>query len=156
MTHNDFLSKAFEEAFAGMRANKGGPFGAVVVRNGIVIGTGFNSVTSANDPTAHAEVNAIRQACSVANYFHLEDAVLYATCEPCPMCLAAIYWARIKKVYYCSSTKEAGDIGFDDQRIYKELSFHPINESLKLEQIPSPLGPRLFKEWADKKDKQPY
>jgi guanine deaminase len=102
MTHEDYMLCAFDEAFKGMRSNKGGPFGSVIVSDGIVIGKGHNMVTSTNDPTAHAEIVAIRNACRAVAAFHLPYAVLYTSCEPCPMCLAAIYWANIKAVYYCA------------------------------------------------------
>lgn len=156
MKHEDYLLKAFEEAFEGMRNNKGGPFGAIVVRQESIIGKGCNMVTSTNDPTAHAEIIAIRNACMNINHFHLDDAVIYSTCEPCPMCLSAIYWAKIKKVYYCSSRNDAENIGFNDNYIYKELGIQLMSVSLKLEQLQLPLADKLFNEWANKNDKVAY
>ncbi len=156
MKHEDYLLKAFEYAFDGIRNNYGGPFGAVVVRDGVILGNGCNRVTSACDPTAHAEVMAIRNACAATGSFHLDDAVIYATCEPCPMCLSAIYWARISQVYYCSSRNDAESIGFADNHIYKELGIQPAHTSLKLTQISLPKGEDLFKEWRKKEDKINY
>lgn len=156
MNHEQYLVKAFNEAFIGMRSNKGGPFGAIVVLKRIIIGSGCNEVTSTNDPTAHAEIIAIRNACKKVNNFHLEDAVIYTTCEPCPMCLSAIYWTKIKKVYYCSSKSDAENIGFDDKYIYNELGLQLKTVSLELTQIQLSLGDVLFNEWLNKKDKTNY
>ncbi|GAB1431217.1 nucleoside deaminase [Ignavibacteria bacterium] len=156
MTDKEYLTEAFEEAFYGVRNGLGGPFGAVVVRHGIIIGTGHNSVTSANDPTAHAEIVAIRNACATTNNFLLDGAVIYSTCEPCPMCLSAIYWARIKTVYYCLTRNDAERIGFSDNHIYNELGISLNNASINLIQINIPAADKLFAEWADKKDKIEY
>lgn len=156
MKHEDYLLKAFEYAFEGIRNNYGGPFGSVVVRDGLILGSGCNRVTSANDPTAHAEVMAIRNACAATGSFHLDDAVIYATCEPCPMCLSAIYWTRIPQVYYCSSRQDAESIGFADNHIYEELGITPAHTSLKLTRIVLPAGDELFREWRNKADKIDY
>ena len=156
MKQEDYMQYAFDEAFRGMRNNEGGPFGAVIVADGKIIGRGHNRVIATNDPTAHAEVVAIREACKNANAFHIPDAVLYATCEPCPMCLAAIYWANIKTVYYCSEKNDAAQIGFDDKFIYDELD-KPINErAMKMERMNLPVAIELFNEWNNKQDKTPY
>ena len=109
-----------------MQAGAGGPFGAVVVRNNEIIARGWNRVTSANDPTAHAEVTAIRAACKKLRTFQLDDCELYTSCEPCPMCLAAIYWARFQKVFFANSRKDAAQIQFDDDLIYREVA-RPIS-----------------------------
>ena len=113
MTEEDkkFMLRAIELAKLGMDANAGGPFGAVVVKNGVIIGEGYNNVTSNNDPTAHAEVTAIRNACKKLGTFQLEDCIIYTSCEPCPMCLGAIYWARPKKVFFGCNREDAADIG---------------------------------------------
>ena len=113
MSHANFMQEAFAEAFKGVAANRGGPFGAVIVLDGAIIGRGCNQVTSSNDPTAHAEVVAIREACKALGRFHLTNAVLYATCEPCPMCLGAIYWARPDRLIYGSTRYDAAGAGFD-------------------------------------------
>lgn len=154
--HEDYLIAAFDEAYAGMRANKGGPFGAVIVRNGSIIGRGSNLVTSANDPTAHAEIVAIRDACCHINHFSLADTAIYCTCEPCPMCLAAIFWAGIKDVFYCSSRNDAGSIGFSDEHIYDQMGISQFPPTLHIERIILPAGEKLFAEWSGKQDKTHY
>lgn len=156
MKHEDYLLKAFECAFDGVRNNYGGPFGAVVVRDGLILGSGCNRVTSTHDPTAHAEVMAIRNACAATSAFHLEGAVIYTTCEPCPMCLSAIYWAKISQVYYCSSRNDAESIGFADNHIYRELGINPAHTSLKISRILLPAGDELFREWRNKEDRTDY
>jgi guanine deaminase len=157
MTHNDFMLQAFQEAFSGVRNNKGGPFGAVIVSKGNVISRGCNSVTSSNDPTAHAEIVAIRNACSALNTFELPDAVLYTTCEPCPMCMAAVYWAKIKTIYYCSDRNDAANIGFDDKFIYEELNNPPAKRAgTNLLKLDLPQAGDLMKEWINKEDKTSY
>ena len=156
MTHKDYMQIAFEEAFQGMRNNEGGPFGAVIVEDGRIIGKGHNIVTSTNDPTAHAEVVAIRNACKEKNNFHLSTAVLYASCEPCPMCLAAIYWANIKTVYFCSGREDAAGIGFNDNFIYNELNLPLDKRNMLIEQINMPVSDKLFNEWTNKQDKTRY
>lgn len=147
---------AFDEAYTGMRSNEGGPFGAVVVIDGKIVGKGFNSVTATNDPTAHAEIVAIRNACAELGVFHLPDAILYATSEPCPMCLSAIYWANIKTVYYCTDKYQVEEIGFSDKFIYDELALPQEKRSLNIERINLPQGADLFHEWMTKIDKTEY
>src|SRR6201993_2945237 len=120
-----FMQRALDIALERMRANQGGPFGAVIVRNGEIVAEGWNEVTSTDDPTAHAEVVAIRRACAALKTFRLSDCDIYASCEPCPMCLGAIYWARLRRVYYANSRAEATQIGFDDGFIYGEVSRIP-------------------------------
>lgn len=139
-----------------MRANKGGPFGAVVVRNGAVVGRGCNQVTSTNDPTAHAEVVAIRDACKNLNTFKLDDCELYTSCEPCPMCLAAIYWARLKRVYYGNTRKDAAAIGFDDEFLYEQIALPITERTLVLEQCCGDEAKHAFEEWKNKTDKIAY
>ncbi len=155
-TDEIYLDEAFKEAFQSVRNNVGGPFGAVVVRDGTIIGKGGNRVSSQNDPTAHAEIVAIRDACKNIGNFDLAGAVLYATCEPCPMCLSAIYWANIKAVYYCSTRHDAASAGFKDNHIYEELGLPPEQRNIEFKQILSPLSIDLFREWSAKNDKIPY
>jgi len=129
------MNRAIQLAQTGMDSGAGGPFGAVVVKDDQIIAEGWNKVTSTNDPTAHAEVTAIRKACEKLGTFQLDDCVIYTSCEPCPMCLGAIYWARPKKVYYGCNKQDAADIAFDDQFIYDEIDA-PINRrQIPFEQI---------------------
>lgn len=127
MAHEAFLKLAIEEALEGMRAGVGGPFGAVIVKDNQIIGKGHNTVLKSHDPTAHAEVNAIRNACSKMEDHHLTGAVIYTNFEPCPMCLSAIYWANIRSLYYCAGRDVAEKIGFMDRHLYDEISL-PIEE----------------------------
>jgi tRNA(Arg) A34 adenosine deaminase TadA len=152
----EFMRAAIELARTKMRANRGGPFGAVVVRRGKVIGRGWNRVTSANDPTAHAEVTAIRAACRKLGTFRLGDCELYTSCEPCPMCLAAIYWARIKTVYYANTRRDARRIGFDDDWIYREVSRPIARRKLTMRQMSRDEALTVFTEWQAKPDKVAY
>jgi len=156
MKHIDFLQIAIDEALMGMRQNEGGPFGAVVVSDGRIIGKAHNRVTSLIDPTAHAEILAIREACKTNNSYHLEEASIYTTCEPCPMCLSAIYWAKISKVYFCSDRHDASDMGFNDQYIYEELSLPPGKRTLQQERINLIQSEQLMQEWIAKSDKKTY
>jgi len=155
-TVENYLNEAFNEAFHSLRNNVGGPFGAVVVMDGKVIGKGGNRVSSQNDPTAHAEIVAIRDACRNIESFDLTGAILFATCEPCPMCLSAIYWANIISVYYCSTRHDAASIGFKDNHIYEELTLLPEHRKINFLRVRSPKSMDLFKEWAEKTDKTPY
>ncbi len=151
-----YLDAAFLEAFYSVRNNVGGPFGAVVVKDGKIIGKGGNRVSSQNDPTAHAEIVAIRAACQHIGNFDLSGAVLYSTCEPCPMCLSAIYWANIKSVYYCSTRHDAESIGFKDNHIYEELNQPVEQRKMNFRQVIHPMAVDLFREWTEKNDKIPY
>lgn len=155
-THENYMKSAFDEAFAGMRNNEGGPFGAVIVLDNEIIGKGHNRVTSQHDPTAHAEIMAIRYACKSKQAVHLDGAVIYTTCEPCPMCLAAIYWANIKTIYYYYDRHDAAGIGFSDEFIYNEFE-RPMNErSIGIKKMDVQLPNDLFEEWMDKQDKMVY
>lgn len=156
MTNNDYMLEACQEAHEGMNHNHGGPFGAVIVMNGKIIGRGHNRVTSNNDPTAHAEVMAIRDACKNMKNFHLKEAVLYTSCEPCPMCMAAIYWANIKKVYFASNRNDAEKIGFDDKFIYDELQLPLEQRSIEIQHLHEPLAEKVFEKWNEKLDKTEY
>ena len=138
------------------RENCGGPFGAVVVREGEIIGCGWNQVTSRNDPTAHAEVMAIRAACKKLNTFQLADCELYASCEPCPMCLSAIYWARIRRVFYANTRRDAARIKFDDDLIYREISRPMARRKIPMRQLLRPEALKAFAAWEAKTDKVRY
>ncbi len=155
-THEYYLNVAFDEAFSSVRNNIGGPFGAVVVKDGKIIGKGSNRVTSQLDPTAHAEVTAIREACRNIGTFDLSGAILYSTCEPCPMCLSAIYWANIGSVFFVSTREDAASIGFRDNHIYDELNIPLQERKISFNQLSYPKASELFKEWSGKQDKIPY
>ncbi len=142
-----FLREAIQLAREGMTTGQGGPFGAVVVHNGIIIGRGCNRVTSTNDPTAHAEVVAIRDACQRLGTFQLEGCTLYASCEPCPMCLGAIYWARPSRIVYGTSHVDAAAAGFDDQFIYEELDKAHEQRHIPMQQFLRDEADAVFQEW---------
>lgn len=137
-------------------ANGGGPFGAVIVKNNKVVATGTNRVTSENDPTAHAEVTAIRNACKELGTFDLSGCTIYSSCEPCPMCLSAIYWAHLDKLYYGNTKEDADSIGFSDQFIYEELALKPAVRKLPSENKMRKEALAAFKAWNDKTDKITY
>jgi tRNA(Arg) A34 adenosine deaminase TadA len=152
----DFMREAIRLSREKMRHNAGGPFGAIVVCGSEIIGRGWNQVTSANDPTAHAEVMAVRDACARRGAFRLDDCEIYTSCEPCPMCLGAIYWARLRKVYFASSRADAALVGFDDESFYREMA-KPIEErSLPMEQALREEALSVFSEWEEKSDKTRY
>lgn len=134
----------------------GGPFGAVIVKDGRIIATGTNGVTRHNDPTAHAEVSAIRKASKKLGTFNLEGCVIYTSCEPCPMCLGAVYWAHLDKMYYGNTKTDAKNIGFDDSFIYDEIDLKPENRKLKSEQILADEAIKAFEAWTNKEDKTEY
>ncbi len=150
------MQRAFSLAQSGIDSNSGGPFGAVVVRNGEIIGEGCNQVTSTNDPTAHAEVVAIRRACQKLGSFQLDGCVLYTSCEPCPMCLGAIYWARPSKIFYAATHIDAANIGFDDQFIYEEIEKKARDRQIKTINLLREEGLKVFKNWENKADKTEY
>ncbi|KYG60752.1 nucleoside deaminase [Bdellovibrio bacteriovorus] len=152
----EFMLRAIELSRKNMQAGAGGPFGAVIVKDGKVIGEGWNKVTSSNDPTAHAEVVAIRNACESAKNFSLDGAEIYTSCEPCPMCLSAIYWARIGKIYYANTRKDAAEINFDDDFIYEEIPKAISDRKVPMEQCAHQEALAVFKEWQTKADKVPY
>jgi guanine deaminase len=128
--HQKFLERAIELAGLGMRQGHGGPFGALIVRGEEVLAEGYNQVTGSLDPTAHAEVNAIRAACQVVGDFSLAGCEIYSSCEPCPMCLSAIYWARLDQLYFAATRTDAADIGFDDAFLYTEIALAPEQRRL--------------------------
>ncbi|OAQ40871.1 tRNA-specific adenosine deaminase [Pedobacter psychrophilus] len=134
----------------------GGPFGAVIVKDGKIIAQSANTVTTTNDPTAHAEVATIRLACANLNTFNLEGCVIYTSCEPCPMCLGAIYWGRLDKMYYGNTKKDAANIGFDDAFIYQELDLTPENRKLKSEQILADEAIKAFNLWEKSEKRIDY
>jgi tRNA(Arg) A34 adenosine deaminase TadA len=150
------MREAIRLALRSVRKGQGGPFGAVIVQRGRVIARGMNSVTSGNDPTAHAEIVAIRRASRRLGAFRLADCELYTSCEPCPMCLAAIYWARIPVVYYANTKKDAAAIGFDDDLLYRELARQRPRRRLPLKPLLRDEALRAFKEWQEKPDRIPY
>ncbi len=150
------MKMAIELSRDGMDQGKGGPFGCVIVKNGKVIGKGSNSVSLTNDPTAHAEMVAIRDACKNLGHFQLEDCELYTSCEPCPMCLGAIYWARPSKVFYANSKKDAAEIGFDDDFIYQEIELPLEKRKIPFEQISQNEAKKVFKDWLKKENKNLY
>ena len=158
MTEQDkeFMRRAIALAQAGIDRNAGGPFGAIVVRDGEIIGEGSNQVTSTNDPTAHAEVVAIRNACQNLNSFQLDDCVIYTSCEPCPMCLGAIYWARPKQMFFACTREDAAEIGFDDHFIYDEIELPIEDRHIKSINFLRDEGLTVFGNWANKTDKTEY
>jgi pyrimidine deaminase RibD-like protein len=162
MTHDPadldrhFLRRAVALSKERMEANLGGPFGAVIVRNGEIIAEGWNEVTSALDPTAHAEVTAIRRACQAVGHFSLEGATLYSSCEPCPMCLAATYWARIGRLVYANTRDEAASIGFDDAFLYDEMPRDPLKRALPTDHVALDEARAVFEIWRNKADKIAY
>lgn len=150
------MREAIKLADDGMRGGRGGPFGCVVVRRGEIVGRGNNRVTSTNDPTAHAEVTAIRDACAKLQTFQLTDCELYTSCEPCPMCLSAIYWARIPTVFYGNTRTDAAAIGFDDDFIYQQVSLPPEQRAIKMQLLLRDEALTTFQSWAAKADKVKY
>ncbi|NLG23179.1 MAG: nucleoside deaminase [Actinomycetales bacterium] len=154
--HERFLQQAIELAGRGVAAGDGGPFGALVVLDGEVIGEGWNRVPSTNDPTAHAEVVAIRAACQRLGSFQLTGAVVYASCEPCPMCLGAVYWARPDALYYAATKHDAARADFSDAFIYDEIELDPAARSIPFRQLDVPRAAEVFQEWLDKADRTAY
>jgi len=154
--HTRYLEQAIQLANQGVEDDRGGPFGAVVVLDGRVIGTGCNQVTALNDPTAHAEVIAIRAACQQLEQFHLAGAILYASCEPCPMCLSAAYWAHVAAIYYACGTEHAARAGFDDARIYAELSRPAGERHVEMAAFNVADAGEPFERWSRSTTKQMY
>jgi guanine deaminase len=154
--HEQFMRRAIELAQLGVEANAGGPFGCVVVRDGKIVGEGCNEVTSTNDPTAHAEVVAIRNACKNLNAFQLDGCHIYTSCEPCPMCLGAIYWARPAMVFYAATREDAANAGFDDDFIYEEIKRDIDQRTMKLENLSRQDAVKIFQNWTGKTDKVEY
>ena len=159
MTEKDmeFMLRAIELAEKGMDNNEGGPFGAIIVNaEGEIVGEGNNRVTSSNDPTAHAEVVAIRNACKNLDTFQLTGCTIYTSCEPCPMCLGAIYWARPDRILYACSREDAAEIGFDDEFIYKEIPKEAEDRKILTKQMLRDKAVRVFQKWSERTDKTEY
>ncbi|MEO8086999.1 MAG: nucleoside deaminase [Bacteroidota bacterium] len=152
----DFMREAIRLSLDTMRSNTGGPFGAVVVKDGKIIARGFNRVLETNDPTAHAEVVAIREACKALKDFQLSGCTIYTSCEPCPMCLAAIYWARPDNVFFGNTKKDAAEIEFDDQFIYDEIELPFADRKIGMKQLLRDEAHEAFIEWKNKTDKKKY
>lgn len=150
------MNEAIYLSAKGITSNQGGPFGCVVVKNDQIVGRGHNQVTSTNDPTAHAEVVAIRDACKNLQTFQLDDCEIYTSCEPCPMCMGAIYWARPTKVYFANSRTDAANIGFDDSMIYDELTCDHSLRRIPIIQLGRDNALKVFDQWRDKEDKIGY
>lgn len=151
-----FIGMAADLAREGMVRNEGGPFGCVIVRDGQVVGRGNNKVISTHDPTAHAEIVAIRDACRHLNSHQLSGCTIYTTCEPCPMCLGAIYWARPDRIVYACTSEDAASINFDDDFIYKEISTPLDQRKIPTQQCGHEIGLEVFRLWSEKKDKIGY
>ncbi|MCA9507976.1 MAG: nucleoside deaminase [Myxococcales bacterium] len=154
--HEKFMKAAIEQAHYGMDHNYGGPFGAVIVKNEEIISTGSNRVTSTFDPTAHAEIVAIRQACSRLNDFSLRECQIYTSCEPCPMCLGAIYWSRIDSIYFAASREDAAKIGFDDHFFYEEIKKDLEKRKIPMNQLLQKDSVKVFDLWQQKANKTHY
>ena len=150
------MREAIRLSLQKMRENHGGPFGAVIVRKGKIVGRGWNRVTSLNDPTAHAEITAIRETCTKLKTFQLEDCELYTSCEPCPMCLAAIYWAGLRNVYYANTRKDAAAIEFEDDSLYREVALPVSRRKIPMKQLLRREALKAFMEWKKKPDKIAY
>lgn len=156
MSNENLMTQAIQLAQQNVVSGHGGPFGAIVVKDGKIIGRGVNEVTSSCDPTAHAEVQAIREACKHLNDFQLNGCVIYTSCEPCPMCIGAIYWARPDAVYYACTKEEAAIIGFDDQFIYEQIAMPMEDRSIIMSQIYSPKSKLPFETWSTSVQKIEY
>ncbi|MBE9042584.1 nucleoside deaminase [Oscillatoriales cyanobacterium LEGE 11467] len=156
MANRQFMEEAIAQSLLGVRSQKGGPFGAAIVKNGELIAKAHNRVTSTNDPTAHAEILAIRQACQVLQTFELKGCELYTSCEPCPMCLGAIYWARLDRIYYANTKTDAAGIGFDDGFIDDELKLPRCDRQLPMIQMMPEVAARAFEEWVRLPNKVEY
>jgi tRNA(Arg) A34 adenosine deaminase TadA len=155
MNKEDFMREAIALSVESVERG-GGPFGAIIVRNGVILARGSNSVTMQNDPTAHAEVSAIRAACSQLGTFNLAGTEIYTSCEPCPMCLGAIYWAGISKIYYGNTKRDAAEIGFDDSFIYDEIALPPLRRKVPAVELLRGEALEGFRLWSEKEDKIEY
>lgn len=153
---HEFMLVAIDLALQNVHNHTGGPFGSVVVKDDKIIGKGVNSVTTTNDPTAHAEIVAIREACQHVGAFHLEGCTLYTSCEPCPMCLSAIYWARIDRLVYACTKEDASRAGFDDAWIYQQMPLPLHEQKIKSKQVERTKGLKVFKAWEEDEEKTPY
>jgi len=154
-TDSSFLQKAIDLAISSAKKN-GGPFGAVIVKNGKIVGEGYNQVTENCDPSAHAEITAIREACKNINNHQLTDCTIYASCQPCPMCMSAIYWARIPKLVFAATASDAANAGFDDQFIYDELAKPMSQRSISIQHIDIDDAKKSFEAWASNTSRLEY
>jgi guanine deaminase len=154
--HDQFMREAIKLSRQNIREGKGGPFAAVIVKDGAVIARGANLVTSTNDPTAHAEIVAIREACRTLGSFQLDGCDIYTSCEPCPMCLGALYWARPRGIYFANTRDDAAEIGFDDRAIYEEFTRPHSDRKIPMIQVLREEALVAFREWQAKNDKVPY
>ncbi len=153
---NAFMQETIKRSVENARSGRGGPFATVVVKQGRIIAAGANCVTSMNDPTAHAEIIAIREACRILGSFQLDGCEIYASCEPCPMCMGAIYWARPQRVYFAANSEDATAAGFDDSFIYEELKLPLPQRHIPMEQIMREAALEAFREWEQKSDRVLY
>jgi guanine deaminase len=153
---NPFMARAIQLAIENVHSGRGGPFGAVIARNGEMIAEGANQVTATKDPTAHAEVNAIRAACAKLGVFELQDCEIYTSCEPCPMCLGAIYWARLSRIYFASVAADAARVGFDDSLIYREMAKPHSQRAIPMVQMMRQEALAAFRAWEEKPNKIVY
>jgi len=158
VTHQDsqFMARAIELARMSVETSSGGPFGCVIVKDGEIVGEGHNRVTSTSDPTAHAEIIAIRDACARLGSFQLDGCIIYTSCEPCPMCLGAIYWARPDAIFYAGTREDAAAAGFDDQYIYDEIALENDLRRMRMQPILRDEARIVFRLWIDKDDKTRY
>ena len=153
---NPFMARAIQLSMENVRSGQGGPFGAILARGGSIIAEGVNRVTASNDPTAHAEIVAIREACRKLRVFELKDCELYTSCEPCPMCLGAIYWARLSRVYFGALAADAADIGFDDFSIYREFTQPHSQRAIPMIPLMREEALTAFRAWQEHPEKKPY
>jgi tRNA(Arg) A34 adenosine deaminase TadA len=156
MANLAFMRRAIALSEEALHSGQGGPFGALIVKDDRIIAEAHNRVTSANDPTAHAEIEAIREACRVLHDFHLHGCEIYTSCEPCPMCLSAIYWAHVERIYYANTRQDAAQIGFDDEFLYREILTAPEHRAIPARQVLANEARRAFEHWQRKVDKQHY
>lgn len=154
--HTLFMREAIRLSKVAIDNGEGGPFGCVIVKNDTIVGKGYNNVTSTNDPTAHAEITAIRDACKNLKTFQLNDCVMYTSCEPCPMCFGAIYWARLMRVFFANTKKDAARIGFDDAFIYEEITVTMEERSIPMHNISREEALVVFDQWYEKPEKVLY
>lgn len=156
MQNEQFMKEAIMLAGLNVAEGGGGPFGAVVVKDNKIVGRGRNRVTSSGDPTAHAEVEAIRDACKNLGTYILGDCVIYTSCEPCPMCLGAIYWARLSRIYFAATRQDAASAGFDDAWLYEQIQLEPSARNIPAESMLRPLAVNVFEAWINSDNKIPY
>jgi len=154
--HNPFMARAIQLSVENVRSGQGGPFGAIIVKSGEIIAEGVNCVSLTNDPTAHAEVIAIREACKKLQFFELKGCEIYTSCEPCPMCLGAIYWARPDRVYFGNTAADAAKVGFDDSFIYQEIAQTHSQRKIPMIQMMRDEALEAFRAWDQKSNKVPY